>query len=45
MQGVSGVKSGAHAPTMDNLIEAFAQKEKLFREVRNIVNGLDKKYK
>lgn len=45
VQAVSGMKSGAHAPTMENLIEAFAAKERLFREVRNIVNGLDKKHK
>ena len=34
LPAVNGVKSGAHAPTMENLIQAFAEKEKLFKEVK-----------
>jgi hypothetical protein len=42
---VGGVKSGAHMPEMENLIGAMAEKEKLFKEVNNMVKKFDKKYK
>ena len=44
LQAVNGIKSGAHAPVMENLISAFAEKEKLFKEVRQIVQGFEAKY-
>lgn len=42
---VGGVKSGAHMPEMENLIDAIAEKEKLFKEVKTMVKKFDKKYK
>lgn len=43
--GVGGVKSGAHFPVMDNLINAMAEKEKLYKDVSVMINEFDKKYR
>ena len=37
VSGFNGIKNGAHNPSMEKLINAFEEKEKLFQEVRKIV--------
>jgi hypothetical protein len=39
---LTAVNVGVHFPNMENLINAFAEKEALFRDVRKIIAGFEK---
>lgn len=43
ISGIGGIRTGAHNPNMEKLIDAFKEKESVYQEVKRIMQGFDYK--